>query len=78
MKRCRIPPLPPAPFTQKAGPGYADYDLSTEWIATRQGILEAQQRWADPASPSRVLLLAGIVKAEIFPPEVRALGVGLS
>lgn len=26
-----------APFTQKAGPGYADpdYDLPTEWIATR-------------------------------------------
>ena len=29
-----------APFTQKAGPGYADpnYDLSVEWIATRQRI----------------------------------------
>jgi hypothetical protein len=29
-----------APFTQKAGPGYAnpDYDLSTEWIATKKRI----------------------------------------
>jgi len=48
-----------APFTQKAGPGYADpdYDLSTEWIATKERILEAQQRWADPSGPSRVLLI---------------------
>ena len=50
-----------APFTQKAGPGYADpdYDLSTEWIATRQRIEAAQQRWAEPGSPSRVLLICG-------------------
>ena len=45
-----------APFTQKAGPGYADpdYDLSTEWIATKQRIEAAQQAWADPASPSKL------------------------
>jgi multimeric flavodoxin WrbA len=50
-----------APFTQKAGPGYADpdYDLSTEWIATKQRIDEAQLRWADPARQSRVLLICG-------------------
>jgi multimeric flavodoxin WrbA len=50
-----------APFTQKAGPGYADpdYDLSTDWIATKQRIEEAQRRWAEPASPSRVLLICG-------------------
>ena len=50
-----------APFTQKAGADYADpdYDLSTEWIATKQRIDEAQLRWADPASPSRVLLICG-------------------
>src|ERR1039458_4599877 len=36
-----------ATFTQKAGPGYADpdYDLSVEWIATKQRIDEAQLRW---------------------------------
>lgn len=50
-----------APFTQKAGPGYADpdYDLSSEWIATRQRLLDAQRRWADPAQASRVLLICG-------------------
>ncbi|RPH99774.1 MAG: flavodoxin family protein [Lysobacterales bacterium] len=50
-----------APFTQKAGPGYADpdYDLSTEWIATKQRIAEAQRRWAEPTGPSRVLLICG-------------------
>lgn len=50
-----------APYTQKAGPGFVDpdYALSTEWIATRQHIEDAQRRWADPASPSRVLLICG-------------------
>jgi len=50
-----------APFTQKAGPGYADpdYELSSEWIATRQRLDAAQQCWADPATPSRVLLICG-------------------
>jgi multimeric flavodoxin WrbA len=50
-----------APFTQKAGDGYAnpDYDLSVEWIATKTRIDAAQLRWAEPASPSRVLLICG-------------------
>ena len=50
-----------SPFTQKAGPDYADpdYDLSSEWVATKQRIDAAQLRWADPASPSRVLLVCG-------------------
>ncbi|WP_310449723.1 flavodoxin family protein [Sulfuritalea sp.] len=50
-----------APFTQKAGPGHADpdYELSTEWLATKQHIDAAQLRWADPLSPSRVLLICG-------------------
>ena len=50
-----------APFTRKAGPGYVDpdYDLSTEWLGTKQRIVDAQQRWADPLSPSRVLLICG-------------------
>ena len=48
-----------APLTQKAGPGYADpdYDLSCEWVATKERIAAAQSRWADPASPARVLLV---------------------
>ena len=49
------------PITQKAGPGYAnpDYDLSTEWIATKKSIDRAQLAWANPASPSKVLLICG-------------------
>jgi multimeric flavodoxin WrbA len=48
-----------APYTQKAGPGYADpdYDLSSEWIATKQRIDAAQSRWSDPSMPSRILLV---------------------
>jgi len=50
-----------APFTQKAGPGYADpdYELSIEWMATKQRIDEAQKRWSDPSTQSRVLLICG-------------------
>ncbi|MBN8451145.1 MAG: NAD(P)H-dependent oxidoreductase [Candidatus Accumulibacter sp.] len=50
-----------APFTQGAGPGYSDpdYDLSSEWIATKQRIDEAQKRWSEPSTPSRVLLICG-------------------
>ena len=48
-----------APFTQKAGAGYADpgYELSTEWIQTKQRLQAAQVLWADPATRSRVLLI---------------------
>ena len=50
-----------APFTQKAGPGYAnpDYDLSTEWIATKKRIDDAKLVWADPVGKSKVLLICG-------------------
>ncbi len=50
-----------APLTRKAGPGFADpdYDLSVEWIDNRQRLLEAQARWQDAKTPSRVLVIAG-------------------
>lgn len=50
-----------SPITQKAGPGYADpdYELSTEWVATKHSIDQAQLRWADPTTKSRVLLICG-------------------
>jgi multimeric flavodoxin WrbA len=50
-----------APRTAKAGPGFADpdYDLSIEWRATRDRLLQAQATQQDPASPSRVLLIVG-------------------
>ncbi len=50
-----------APFTRKAGPGYADpaYELSVDWLDTRQKIEHAQAAWKEPATPSRVLLVCG-------------------
>jgi multimeric flavodoxin WrbA len=50
-----------APFTQKAGAEYADpdYELSTEWITTKQNLAAAQMRWAEPSTPSTVLLICG-------------------
>ncbi len=50
-----------APRTRKAGPGYADpdYDLSVDWLEAKERIDAARARWADPASPSRVLLVCG-------------------
>ncbi|MBC7780145.1 MAG: NAD(P)H-dependent oxidoreductase [Proteobacteria bacterium] len=49
------------PFTQKAGPGYADpdYDLSTEWVETKQRLAEAQRVWGDATTRSRVLVICG-------------------
>jgi multimeric flavodoxin WrbA len=53
-----------APVTRKAGPGYADpeYELSVEWLATRDKLAQAQARWSDPATPSRVLLVCGAAR----------------
>lgn len=50
-----------APFTQQAGVGYADpdYQLSCEWIATKQRIEAAQSNWTEASSPSKVLLICG-------------------
>lgn len=50
-----------APLTHPAGEGYADPDdqLSDEWVATHQRLDAAQRQWADPAAPSRVLLVCG-------------------
>jgi multimeric flavodoxin WrbA len=50
-----------APVSRPAGPGFADptYDTSVEWLATRERLQAAQARWADQATPSRVLLVCG-------------------
>jgi multimeric flavodoxin WrbA len=50
-----------APFTRKAGPGFADpdYDLSVEWLETKSRVEHAQAVWQDPATASRVLLICG-------------------
>ena len=53
-----------APRTRKAGAGYADpeYDLSVEWIATRERVHAALARQRDPASRTRVLLIAAAAR----------------
>jgi multimeric flavodoxin WrbA len=50
-----------APRSRPAGEGFADptYDLSDEWRATRDRLAAAQERWAKPDTPSRVLLIGG-------------------
>ena len=50
-----------SPRRQKAGPGFADpdYELSVEWLATRDRLRAAQARQQDPATPSRVLVVCG-------------------
>ena len=50
-----------APITRSAGRGYADpnYELSVEWIETRERLRRAQAEQKDPATPSRVLLICG-------------------
>ena len=50
-----------APVTRKAGDGFADpeYELSVEWRETRDKLIAAQQAWARPETPSRVLLVCG-------------------
>lgn len=50
-----------APITRKAGPEFADpgYDLSTEWYQAHLRLKAAQATWEDPATRSRVLLIAG-------------------
>jgi len=55
-----------SPFKVLAGPGYQDpaQELSAAWVATRQAIEAAQRIQADPASPSRVLLICGSARNE--------------
>lgn len=50
-----------SPLTRRAGAGFADpdFELSSEWLATRQRLLQAQAAWARPDSPARVLLICG-------------------
>jgi multimeric flavodoxin WrbA len=48
-----------APVTRKAGSEFADpgYELSVEWYETRNRLLAAQDRWKDPATHSRALVI---------------------
>jgi multimeric flavodoxin WrbA len=50
-----------SPVTRKAGAGFADpdYDLSVDWLETRNAIQDAQTRHDNAAGASRVLLICG-------------------
>ena len=50
-----------APQTRKAGVGFADptYDLSVEWLETRDKLAAAQAAWGNTNTPSRVLIVCG-------------------
>jgi multimeric flavodoxin WrbA len=50
-----------SPRARAAGAGFADpaYELSVEWLATHERLLDAQRRFADPQTPSRVLVVCG-------------------
>jgi multimeric flavodoxin WrbA len=53
-----------SPVTRKAGAEFADpdYDLSVDWLGTRDAIREAQARHDDPAARPRVLLVCGAAR----------------
>lgn len=53
-----------APRMEKAGSGFADpdYDLSVEWRAMRDRLVEAEARQKNPDSASRVLLICGAAR----------------
>lgn len=55
-----------SPVTRKAGPGFADpdYDLATDWLATRAAIIEAQRRHDDASSVPRILIINGSARSE--------------
>jgi multimeric flavodoxin WrbA len=48
-----------SPITRRAGPGYFDpqYDLSVEWLATHEALLDAQRQHDDSSRPRRILLI---------------------
>lgn len=49
-----------APLTQNAGASYKDpdYDLSIDWIKTKEAVDKAQEEFEDPNGQHRVLLIA--------------------
>ena len=55
-----------SPVTRKAGPGFADpdYDISVDWLATREAILAAQRRHDDSGEIPRILLINGSSRSE--------------
>jgi multimeric flavodoxin WrbA len=55
-----------SPHTRKAGPNYhdPDYELSVDWIRSRQAIDAAQTRYEDRSLVPRILLINGSSRSE--------------
>src|SRR5262245_13292070 len=55
-----------SPTTRKAGAGFSnpDYDLSLEWLATRERIREAEARHGDGTQPARILIVNGSSRSD--------------
>ena len=54
-----------APRTRKAGRGYAapDYDLSIDWLKTRDAVARAERRQKSADARSRILLINGSMRS---------------
>ncbi|MER8437162.1 hypothetical protein NKH36_24230 [Mesorhizobium sp. M1312] len=55
-----------SPITKKAGPTFSDpdYDLSVDWIAAHEAVLQAQRRHEDLTVPPRLLIINGSSRSE--------------
>jgi multimeric flavodoxin WrbA len=55
-----------SPYTQAAGPGFADpaYELSVDWLRARDAVAAAQVRHDDRQAPPRILLISGSSRSE--------------
>jgi len=55
-----------APRTKRAGPRYADpdYELSIDWLKSRDAIVRAERRQKAPATKSRILLINGSSRSD--------------
>ena len=55
-----------SPITRKAGPEFAnpDYDLSVDWLAARDAVLDAQRRYQDETKSPCILLINGSSRSE--------------
>lgn len=53
-----------SPCTERAGADFEnpDFELSSEWLATRRRVLRAQEKWSCPETPTRVLLVCGAAR----------------
>ncbi len=59
-----------SPRTRKAGPGFADpgYDLSLDWLKAREGIIGAEERYADSGAVPRILIINGSTRSDLTCP----------